>query len=109
MVNGWVEFVKRYASDNDLSYACAMSSPGCKEAYQKVPNYSKQIKRIDSLIKINRRRRPTSENVQEARDLWNQTFRSVNNLSDSDKKKEYIYLLKKQRSVIQELVRMNAA
>ena len=86
MVNAWIEFVKKYASENGLSYACALSTPACKASYQQVPNFSQQIKRIDSLTKINRRRRPTSENVQEARDLWNQTFRSVNNLPDSDKK-----------------------
>ena len=109
MVNAWIEFVKKYSRETGLSYACSLSSPACKEAYQKVPNFSQQIKRIDSLIKINRKRRPTSENIQEAKDLWNQTIKSANNLSDSDKKKEYIYLLKKQRPVIQELVRINAA
>ena len=109
MVIAWIEFVKKYASENGLIYACALSTRECKESYQQVPNYSQQIKRIDSLIKINRKRRPTSENGQEAKDLWNQTIKSANNLSDSDKKKEYRYLLKKQRSVIQELVRINAA
>ena len=40
MANSWVEFVKRYAAENNLSYACALSSVGCKEAYAQISNYT---------------------------------------------------------------------
>jgi len=35
MPNRWTEFVKQYASANDLSYGCALSKPECKASYRK--------------------------------------------------------------------------
>jgi len=35
MPNRWVEFVKKWASKNNLSYGCAISKPECKAAYKK--------------------------------------------------------------------------
>ena len=35
MPNKWVEHVKAFAAKNNLSYACALSKPECKQSYQK--------------------------------------------------------------------------
>ena len=35
MTNPWVEHVKKYAKDNNLSYGCALSTPECKNTYKK--------------------------------------------------------------------------
>ena len=36
MVNKWVEHVKKYAKDNNMTYGCALSDPKMKESYIKV-------------------------------------------------------------------------
>lgn len=33
MVNAWVEFVRKYSKDHNISYGCAISKPDCKEQY----------------------------------------------------------------------------
>ena len=35
MANAWVEHIKKYAKDNNVSYGCALSMPDCKASYQK--------------------------------------------------------------------------
>jgi hypothetical protein len=35
MANKWVEFVKKWAKDNNMNYMCAMTTPECKSAYLK--------------------------------------------------------------------------
>jgi hypothetical protein len=36
MVNNWIKHVKKYAEENNISYACAISNPDCKKNYNKV-------------------------------------------------------------------------
>jgi hypothetical protein len=45
MPNKWIEFVKKYAKENNISYACAISE--ASKVYQKQPKLSK----IDELRK----------------------------------------------------------
>ena len=33
MANAWIEFVRKWAKDNNVSYACAVSKPECKAQY----------------------------------------------------------------------------
>jgi hypothetical protein len=35
MVNAWVEHVKRFARDNNISYMCAISKEECKTSYRR--------------------------------------------------------------------------
>ena len=35
MTNLWIEHIKKYAKDNNLSYGCALSNPECKNSYVK--------------------------------------------------------------------------
>ena len=35
MVNKWIEHIRKYAKDNNLSYGCALSDPKCKSSYIK--------------------------------------------------------------------------
>jgi hypothetical protein len=35
MTNGWVEHIKKYARENNLSYACALTKPECSQSYIK--------------------------------------------------------------------------
>jgi hypothetical protein len=35
MANRWVEFVRKWAKDNNMNYMCAMTTKECKEAYLK--------------------------------------------------------------------------
>ena len=32
--NRWVDFIRKWAKDNDTSYSCALSNPKCKDAYR---------------------------------------------------------------------------
>lgn len=50
MTNRWIEFVKKWASDNNLSYGCALSKPEMKEAYRKEnPKINKLPKGVSKL------------------------------------------------------------
>ncbi len=50
MPNKWTEFVKDWASKNNMSYGCAMTKPECKEAYRAAnPKVSKSTKRRNKL------------------------------------------------------------
>jgi hypothetical protein len=48
MANAWTQFVKKWASDNGVSYACALSDPRMKEAYGKTKSEAPKltVKRI---------------------------------------------------------------
>ena len=37
MVNPWVQHVKKWSKQNNVSYGCAISLPECKESYKKQP------------------------------------------------------------------------
>jgi hypothetical protein len=43
MVNKWVEFIKKYALDNNINYKKAMMSSDCKDEYKKLQNTNKCI------------------------------------------------------------------
>lgn len=40
--NKWINHVKQYAKDNNISYACAISDPKCKQSYEPVIKKSKK-------------------------------------------------------------------
>jgi hypothetical protein len=42
MTNAWIEHIKKYAKDNNLSYGCALSTPECKNTYKKDLTKSKK-------------------------------------------------------------------
>jgi hypothetical protein len=42
MTNSWIEHIKEYAKNNNLSYACALSTPECKNTYSKTSSKSKK-------------------------------------------------------------------
>ena len=104
MANSWVEFVKKYAAENNLSYACALSSPECKQAYSQVPNYTPQLNRIAALVRNTKRGRPTPAKIQQARDLFNQTKDLVNQLPQSARRREFMDKLVQLRTRIQSLL-----
>jgi len=107
MVNSWIEFVKQYASEHGLSYACALSSPGCKESYQQQQNtnYKPQLKRIGALLRPSpTRNRPTPARIQQARDLFNVTMGLVRDLPNSDMKTSYVVKLNRIRTRIENLL-----
>lgn len=39
----WTEFVRAFAKKNGLSYACAMSTPACSQAYKQSKNPKKLV------------------------------------------------------------------
>lgn len=43
MPNRWIEFVKEFASKNNLTYGCAVSTPACKEEYRKKYGVGKKV------------------------------------------------------------------
>ena len=105
MVNAWIEFVKQYAYDNEISYACALTSPECKQAYSQVPNYTPQLNRIAALVRNTPSgRRPNPAKIQQARDMFNQTKDLVNDLPQSARRREFMDKLVQLRTRIQSLL-----
>jgi hypothetical protein len=41
--NKWVNWVKQFSKDNSLSYACALSTPACKEQYRAKYGLTKKL------------------------------------------------------------------
>ena len=105
MANSWTDHVRVYASQHGLSYACALSSPGCRESYQPTPNYTPQLKRIATLLRNGRNGQPpTPARIQQARDLFNQTKNLVNDLPQSARRREFMDKLVLLRTRIQSLL-----
>ena len=58
MANAWITHVRKYATENNISYGCALSTPECKEEYRKKtaqPNYSKQLQKLGDLVRSKQR------------------------------------------------------
>jgi hypothetical protein len=49
--NPWVSFVKKYAKDNNLSYACAVSNPECSLLYKQSKEILKPPKKYNITVK----------------------------------------------------------
>jgi len=50
MTNSWVDFVKKYSKQNNISYGCAVSKLDCKNKYQE---YKKSTKGKNIKNKLN--------------------------------------------------------
>ena len=103
MPNAWIEHVRTYASDHNLSYACALSTPACKESYQPTPNYKPQLNRIGTILR-NRGRRPTPAMIQDARAKWNEVKNLISVMPPSYRKEGYSTDLLVLRNKIQSLL-----
>ena len=49
--NPWVSFVRKYAQDNNLSYACAVSNPECSLLYKQSKEIPKLPKKYNLTVK----------------------------------------------------------
>jgi hypothetical protein len=52
MPNQWVDHVKKFAADNNLSYGCALSKPECKETYRAKYGVSKKLSKKQNIEKM---------------------------------------------------------
>ena len=52
--NKWIDHVKKYAKENNLTYACALSHPNVKTNYEKVIKKSRkqQVKEKLEIMKV---------------------------------------------------------
>jgi len=50
--NKWVSHVRAFAADNNLSYACALSTPACKETYRAKYGLAKKLSKKDNIQKM---------------------------------------------------------
>ena len=103
-MNAWVQHVKQYAADNNLSYACALSTPNCRETYHPPVNYTPQLKRISTMLRNKRGQPLTAEKIQQARDAFNQVRVLINALPAGDTKKRYMDTLTAMRNRIRSLI-----
>lgn len=110
MANAWIQHVRAFAEEHNLSYACALSNPNCKASYQPTPNYGPQLTKLVNIIKVGRTgRQPTPEKVQRARDGFNALKDLVNALPDNDKKRQYLRSLSMIRDRILMLLKQYAS
>ena len=52
MPNRWVDHVKQFAADNNLSYGCALSKPECKETYRAKYGVTKKLTKKQNIEKM---------------------------------------------------------
>jgi hypothetical protein len=89
MPNRWVDHVKKFAADNNLSYGCALSKPECKETYRAKYGVAKKLTKkqniekmgaedfdapnIKMVVKEKKKRKPKAELVieEEQKKQWN--------------------------------------
>jgi hypothetical protein len=91
-MNAWIEHVKNFAKENGTSYACALSNPACRAAYQPVA-YTKDIQKIGRLSK--------QDKLQDARDAFNRLRPLIQSMTDSSTKDRYLTLMSGLRKMIQ--------
>jgi hypothetical protein len=51
MPNAWIQHVKKFAADKNISYSCALSMPECKVSYKSKEEPKKESKPKESEIK----------------------------------------------------------
>jgi hypothetical protein len=52
MPNRWVDHVKSFAAQNNLSYACALSTPDCKDSYRAKYGVTKKLTKKQNIEKM---------------------------------------------------------
>jgi hypothetical protein len=50
MANKWILHVKKFASDNNVSYGCAISDPRCKSSYVKPDKNIEKENKINNML-----------------------------------------------------------
>jgi len=50
--NRWVNWVKQFSKDNNLSYACALSKPECKDSYRAKYGVTKKLTKKQNIEKM---------------------------------------------------------
>lgn len=104
MPNAWILHTKQFAAANNLSYACAMTTPACRASYRPAVNYMPQLNRISAMLRNKRGQPPTAAKIQQARDAWNQIRVPILALPDSDRKEGYEGVLRAIRIRIRSLL-----
>ena len=97
-MNAWVEHVRKYAVEHNISYACALSMPESREAYHKKPtqpSYSKQLQKIGDLVRAKDRTGAAAG--------FNDVLPKVRALEDGVDKDRQVQLLSTLRRAIQKL------
>jgi hypothetical protein len=98
MGNPWVEHVKAFSAEHNISYACALSMPECREKYRKKPaqpSYSKQLQKIGELVR--------SKNKVDATAGFNEILPKIKALEDGNDKDRQVQLLSTLRKAIGKL------
>ena len=97
-MNPWVTHVKAFASQNGISYACALSMPECREKYHKKPtqpSYSKQLQKIGDLVRAKDRTGAAAG--------FNEILPKIKALEDGNDKDRQVQLLSTLRKAIGKL------
>lgn len=92
MTNRWIEFVKKWAKDNDTTYGCALSQPACKTEYQK---------------KYGNRKKLTQKKEQEimgAEDILSKKLKDYQSLEQANEVTKIEKKIKKKKKIPVELI-----
>ena len=76
MPNAWVIHVKKFASENNKSYGCAISDPECKSNYKKI-NRKPKLKE----------EKPTYKNINEINASRKESTRYFNKMNSQQRRK----------------------
>lgn len=107
MANNWIEHVRNFAKENNMTYSCALSDPRCKQSYQPTINLTPRFSKLMNLVKVGKTgRQPTSEKIETARGQFNQLKAIVMDLPETVKKREYVRRLAPIRERIQFLKKL---
>lgn len=95
MPNKWVEHVKQWSAENNMTYGCAVSKPECREAYHKknlTKKYEKeqQPKEMEQMGKedINRTKKPEKEKGQQSKEIEQMSKEDINRAMKPEKPKK---------------------
>jgi hypothetical protein len=90
MVNKWIQHVKEYAKNNNLSYACALSNLQCKEYYKDQIKPTKIITKQRSLKEINEDMKKNSLLAKKESSKMRRNIRKIFNSQTETTKKNNI-------------------
>jgi hypothetical protein len=82
MVSAWVEHVRKWAKDHDLSYMCAATDPDCRNSYYKgiPPEKKKAAKKMNKTIGELKEKYPAYAEMKSQRAEQQQMMREERNV-----------------------------
>lgn len=95
MANKWIEHIRTYAKNKNISYSCAVSDPDCSKTYKekqaKTKAEPKEKPKAEPKAEVKAEVKKVEPNTYEANKEINKTRRALTPAEKAEKQRDYIY------------------